>query len=85
MLSYNGEIWLPNIKCIKEYIDQYKYLLETYYTIELINDVNRNPLVRATENVNILLQKDNPNPFINSNQLSRLDVNFPFYQLKFNK
>lgn len=85
MLSYNGEIWLPNIKCITEYINQYKYLLDKYYTIELIKDAFLNPLVRATERIDDILQYLNPNPFINSNQLIRLHDKFPFYRLKFNK
>ena len=85
MLAYQGEIWLPNIKCINKYISKYLYLLEPYFTITLTKEVYSNPLVLATENITDVLTNNNPNPFINKNQLVRLDNKFPFYRLVFNK
>jgi hypothetical protein len=85
MLIYNGEVWLPNIKCISSYISKCSETLSRYYTIERTNDIFANPLVEATEVVTDVLLKDNKIPLINSNQLIRLDQIYPFYRLKFNK
>lgn len=85
MLSYNGEIWLPNMKCIEQYIEKYKQILEKYYTIEFTSNTFLNPLVKATEEINDLLLQDNLNRFVNENQISRLNSSYPFLKLVFNK
>ena len=75
------------MKCISNYINDNKFLLEKYFTISYldINKVNENPLFYATEKIDFLLAVDNTNPFINNNQLIRLDSIHPFYILKYNK
>ena len=85
MLAYRGEVWLPNMKCIEQYIKKHKALLERYYTITLSSDIFSNPLVLATENFNDVLSQYNSNPFINENQLIRLNKDYPFLKLTFNK
>jgi len=86
-LAWMGKIFLPNMKCINEYIDKNISLLNTVFTITLIKkkDINSNPLVLGTFNIDNKLVDGGKNPFINSNQLIRLDSNYPFYQLLYNK
>ena len=75
------------MKCISKYINDNKSLLEQYFTIYLLGNemINENPLVYATGKVDSLLADGNTNPFINKNQLTRLDPTNPFYVLKYNK
>lgn len=86
-LAWMGKIILPNMKCINEYIDKNLSLLNTFFTITLIKkeDINNNPLVLGTFNIDNKLVDGGKNPFINSNQLIRLDSNYPFYELLYNK
>ena len=86
-IAWNGVIILPNMKCISKYINKNKILLEQYFTLSLLSyeTINKNPLVYATEVVDSLLSDGNTNPFVNKNQLTRLDPIHPFYALKYNK
>jgi hypothetical protein len=85
MLAYRGEVWLPNMKCIHQYLAKYKFKIERYYTVTLNSDILSNPLVLATDKINDLLLKESSNPFVNNNQLTRLDNKYPFFKLIFNK
>ena len=82
-----GKIILPNMKCIKKYIDKNISNLNKVFTISLIKkeDINNNPLVLATSNIDHKFVDGGKNPFINANQLIRLDSNYPFYELLYNK
>ena len=75
------------MKCIKSYIDKNKSNLDSVFTISLIKkeDINNNPLVLATSNIDHIFVDGGKNPFINANQLIRLDSNCPFYELLYNK
>ena len=86
-IAWNGFIILPNMKCITKYINKNKHLLEKYFTISYLTNekINENPLVYATEIVDNLLTDGNSCPFVNKNQLTRLDPINPFYMLKYNK
>ena len=85
MLRYRGEVWLPNIKCLFIYIKIHSKILSVYYTITMMKDPKENPLYAATEDVNDILVNDNPVPLTNSNQVTRLDSQYPFIRLLFNK
>jgi hypothetical protein len=50
-----------------------------------MKDPKENPLYAATEDVNDILVNDNPVPLTNSNQVTRLDSQYPFIRLLFNK
>lgn len=75
------------MRCIKDYIDKNKILLDKYFTISQIEKENifQNPLVYATEQVNEQLVHEKEQSFTNTNQLIRLDLQYPFYQLQYNK
>jgi hypothetical protein len=82
-----GKIILPNMKCIKKYIDKNISSLNKVFTISLIKkeDINNNPLVLGTSNIDHKFVDEGNNPFINANQLIRLDSEYPFYELLYNK
>ena len=75
------------MRCIKDYIDANKSILDKYFTVSLIERENifQNPLVYATDQVNEQLVNQKEQSFTNANQLIRLDLQYPFYQLQYNK
>ena len=76
------------MKCIDQYIQKYISILNQYFSIEKVDQEScliSNPLVVATDLAENALTDGNPNPYSNSNQLIRLDENFPFYRLIYNK
>lgn len=85
MIAFRGEVWLPNIKCLCNYIKKYYKTLKVFYSIYLVKDLKSNPLYLATEQVNDILSDKNPIPLVNINQVTRLDTNHPFIRLVFNK
>ena len=72
------------MKCIDQYINNNLEHLNAYFYIEkmtLEETLINNPLVVATDLAEQELINGNPNPYINTNQLVRLDQNHLFYRL----
>jgi len=86
LLSKNGKVWLPNLKCIEESLEDFNVIITEYFDISLVSDALENPLFLATENVEkqLLLCPDN---LTNKTQIKPLLANSskPFYVLTLKK
>lgn len=83
LLTKDGEIWLPNLQCVKELIDDFSDVLHSYFHIELREDPMENPLYRATEEITDVLMRC-PDTLTNETQIRPLNAfsKTPFYCLK---
>ena len=85
VLAPNGVVLLPNMKCIEQYINKNLENLSSYFDINKVSledTLATNPLVIATSLAEDELTNGNQIPLNNSNQLVRLDQEYPFYSLK---
>lgn len=82
LLSKSGKVWLPNLKCIEESLEDFNSVISEYFDVSLISDSKENPLFLATEDVEeqLLLCPDN---LTNKTQIKPLLANSsqPFYVL----
>eukprot|EP01038_Epipyxis_sp_PR26KG_P005631 gene5631-7777_t len=53
LLSTSGRIWLPNLNCIKEMLDDNSALLSKYYSWKEVKNPLKNPLFMATNSKDI--------------------------------
>jgi hypothetical protein len=83
LLPAGGKIWLPNLDCIQEQLDDNKVLLAPYFDIKLVKDSKTNPLYRATDNVEEELLRC-PDILTNETQIRPLldHSDHPFYVLE---
>ena len=49
MLAEGALIWLPNLQCIQESLDNFRQNLEPYFNINKESDARLNPLYTATD------------------------------------
>lgn len=82
VLAADGQIWLPNLKCVQELLAAYKKQLSKYFEWELVGDAKANPLYRATEKVEKELLMC-PDSLTNETQIRPLNdfSDTPFYVL----
>ncbi len=83
MILPGGKIWLPNLDCIQEQLDDNKSLLAPYFDIKLVKECASNPLYFATDNVEKELLRC-PDTLTNETQIRPL-LDFsdhPFYVLQ---
>ena len=78
-----GKIWLPNLDCIQEQLDDNKAILSKYFDIKLVQDCKMNPLYLATEDVEKELLTC-PDTLTNETQIRPLleHSDRPFYVLE---
>jgi len=82
ILKKTGEIWLPNLSCVKESLVVFKKELGKYYTWELVRNPYKNPLFRATHDAARELKRC-PDNLTNETQIKPLDPETPFYVLRY--
>jgi hypothetical protein len=83
IISKSGKIWIPNLSCTSELLENYSASLSPYYTWHLAEDAKSNPLYLATEDVeeellqcpDSLTNETQIRPFLNYSK-------FPFYVLQ---
>mmetsp|Transcript_24510 Transcript_24510/g.40864 ORF Transcript_24510/g.40864 Transcript_24510/m.40864 type:complete len:296 (+) Transcript_24510:65-952(+) len=80
-LSKGGKVWLPNLQCIQESLDDFEFDLLPYYTINKVANPKLNPLYEATDYVEQELLMC-PDALTNETQLRPLDQERPFYYLQ---
>jgi hypothetical protein len=80
-LARGGQIWLPNLDCIRVSLADFALDLDPYYTVELVRDPKQNPLYLATEDVEAELLMC-PDSLTNETQLRPLQSDRPFFVLK---
>lgn len=83
ILSPTGKIWLPNLQCIEESLEDNSDVIKEHFTVRLISDAKENPLFAATENVTEELLRC-PDNLTNETQMKPLlsHSSRPFYVLE---
>ena len=71
LLKKGGQLWLPNLECVEESIDEFRDEILKYYTILALDDPMLNPLYAATETVEQELLRC-PDSLTNETQLRPL-------------
>ena len=66
-IPINGEVWLPNIDCIRNRLQRLSASLRPWFTTKKISNPMENPLYRATQTVAMDLTADG-NPFTNETE-----------------
>lgn len=82
LLKIGGQIWLPNLECVEDSINEFRAEIGKYYTIEAVGNPHLNPLYAATETVEQELLRC-PDSLTNETQLRPLlsYSNTPFLML----
>lgn len=76
------DVWLPNIPSILELVEDAREVLEkNKLSIELVKEPERNPLYRATADVNREIKDSGEESKENDNQFSLLNAKFPFIRI----
>lgn len=81
-MEEKGCIYLPNLQCVQDCIEECKHELLKYFVIETISNPNENPLYKATsisQVVDELIQC--PDMLTNETQIKPLNPDFPFFKL----
>ena len=83
ILSPGGKIWLPNLQCIEESLEENSDSIKEHFTVRLISDAKENPLYAATERVTEELLRC-PDNLTNETQMKPLfsHSSSPFYVLE---
>ena len=71
LLKIGGKIWLPNLECVEDSINEFRVEINRYYTVEAVADPHLNPLYAATETVEQELLRC-PDSLTNETQLRPL-------------
>lgn len=71
LLRKGGKLWLPNLGCVQESMDEFRDEITRHYTIEAVEDPMLNPLYAASETVEIELLRC-PDALTNVTQLRPL-------------
>lgn len=77
VLVLGGKIWIPNIPCVQESLNNYSSVIRDYYRIIEIHNALENPLCAATETVTYELLQC-PDALTNETQLEPLHNISPF-------
>ena len=82
LLKIGGKVWLPNLECVEDSINEFRAEIEKYYTVEAVANPHLNPLYAATETVEQELLRC-PDSLTNETQLRPLlsYSNTPFLAL----
>jgi len=83
VLKKDGEIWLPNLECVRELMESFADVLVPYYTWDLVCEPKMNPLYLATEAIEEDLMRC-PDVLTNETQIRPLWAysKTPFFRLK---
>ncbi len=83
ILSPGGKIWLPNLQCIEESLEEHSDSIKEHFTIRLVSNAKENPLFAATEQVTEELLRC-PDNLTNETQMKPLlsHSSSPFYVLE---
>lgn len=82
VLNVGGQLWLPNLQCVRDSIAEFDTEVYQYYKVELSAHPDSNPLYVASDNARSELLKC-PDKLINETQMAPLwkESNTPFYVL----
>lgn len=83
VLRKDGEIWLPNLECVQELMENFADVLQPHYTWDLVADPLKNPLYLATEAIEDELLRC-PDILTNETQIRPLWAfsKTPFFRLR---
>ena len=82
VLKVGGQLWLPNLQCVRDSITEFDTEVTQYYRVEVSADPDSNPLYVASDNARAELLKC-PDKLVNETQMAPLwkESTTPFYVL----